>query len=299
MKKSEFKKILKNENIVAKRYIIYSVIISLLYIIMIGSVLYLQITDIIPDDLAIIVNVTMFITIIIPSVIIDLQNDSQIKQLYEKYQKENKIFEYKDKTKYLKIILVLEVLITLVASVYIIPNHIINKPNNNEELLKTLSITTNKGNVIETEYEDMGEFSIKIPKEFELMSDEALAIKYSNGNLPTMAYTNENGTINIVFNLNDVNMKDSNIKTYIKQMEDIYKQYIDAETMNVEYFKIANHQIGQIEFVSSAPDTDIYNRLVAFSVNGKLRIVSFNCTEQYVDEWKEVSEFIIGSIIFE
>lgn len=168
-----------------------------------------------------------------------------------------------------------------------------------KEEIDKLSITTNKGNVIETKYEDLGEFSLKIPKDFKLMSEEAIAVKYPSGNAPTIVYTNEDGTINVVFNLNDVEMKDSGIKSYIKQMEEIYKQYVDVETMNVEYFKIDEHQIGQIEFVSPAPDTDIYNRLIAFSVDGKLRIASFNCTKQYIDEWKDVSEFIIQSIVFE
>lgn len=298
MKKSEFKKKLSKENVSAKRYTPYSIIITLLFVIVVGLTLYLQFTEVVETGDAIISNAIMILIVVIPYMIIDLQNDSQIKKLYEEYKKENKMSEYKDKTKYLKVILILEIVVTLIASVYFIFNNNINNSNNNE-LSNTLTITTNKGKVIETEYEDMGDFSVKIPKEFGLMSEEALAIKYPNGNLPTMAYTNDNGSINIVFNLNDVEMADSDIKTYIKQMEDVYKQYVDADTMNVEYFKIDGHQIGQIEFVSSAPDTDIYNRLVAFSVNGKLRIVSFNCTEKYMDEWKDVSEFIINSLKFE
>ena len=41
-----------------------------------------------------------------------------------------------------------------------------------------MTFTTNKGNVIETEYKDLGKFSVKIPKDFEVMSDELLKIKY-------------------------------------------------------------------------------------------------------------------------
>lgn len=297
MKKSEFKKLLRNEDVSAKKYTIYGTIIILLYVIMIGSILYLQNTDIIPDSLAIIISAAMIIFAVIPSVIVDVQNDSQIKQLYENYQKENKMSEYKDKTKYLKIILVVEILLILVASIYIIPNYIINKPNNNEELLNTLSIITNKGNIIETEYEDFGQFSIKMPKNFEIMNDETIAIKYPNGNAPTIVYTNETGSINVALNMNDVIMKNSDIEKYIKTMEETYEQYVDS--VNVKFFERDNHKIGEIEFVSPATDTNIYNRLIAFSVDNKLRIVSFNCTEKYIDEWKEVSEFIIESIIFE
>ena len=297
MKKSEFKKLLKNENVSAKKYAVYSAIIILLYVIMLGITIYLQYTKIIPNSLSFIIGGAMIVFAVIPSIIVDLQNENQIKELYNNYQKDNKMLEYKDKTKYLKVIIVLELLLTLVASIYIIPNYIINKTNTNEELLNTLTITTNKGNVIETQYEDFGQFSLKIPKEFKIMSDEVIAIKYPSGNAPTLVYTNETGSINVVLNLNDVPMKNSDIEKYIKTMEDTYKQYVNS--INVDFWERNNYKIGEIEFISPATDTNIYNRMIAFSVNGNLRIVSFNCTEKYIDEWKEVSEFIIESIIFE
>lgn len=299
MKKSEFKKLLKNENVSAKKYAVYSAIIILLYVIMLGITIYLQYTKIIPNSLSFIIGGAMIVFAVIPSIIVDLQNENQIKELYNNYQKDNKMLEYKDKTKYLKVIIVLELLLTLVASIYIIPNYIINKTNTNtnEELLNTLTITTNKGNVIETQYEDFGQFSLKIPKEFKIMSDEVIAIKYPSGNAPTLVYTNETGSINVVLNLNDVPMKNSDIEKYIKTMEDTYKQYVNS--INVDFWERNNYKIREIEFISPATDTNIYNRMIAFSVNGNLRIVSFNCTEKYIDEWKEVSEFIIESIIFE
>lgn len=297
MKKGEFKKLLKRENIAAKKYTIYNMITIFLYVIIIGTVLFLQITEIIPNNLAIIINSVVIVFIAIPSIIIDVWNDIQIKQLYNNYQNENKMLEYKDKTKYLKIIIILEIILTLVVSIYIVPNYILNKPNGKEELLNTLSITTNKGDVIETEYEDFGKFSIKIPKDFGKMDERAIEIKYPNGNVPTVVYTNEDGTINVVLNMNDVTMKNSDIEKYIKTMEKTYGQYFDS--VNVEFFERDNHKIGEMEFVSPAIDTNIYNRLIAFSIDDNLRIVSFNCTEEYLDEWKDVSEFIIESIIFE
>ena len=54
----------------------------------------------------------------------------------------------------------------------------------------SLEIVTNQGNTIITEYEDLGDFSLKIPTEFNIMSEEAIGNKYPNGNAPSLVYTN-------------------------------------------------------------------------------------------------------------
>ena len=46
-------------------------------------------------------------------------------------------------------------------------------------------------------------------------------------------------------------------------------------------------------------DTDIYNHMIVFSVDDTLRIVSFNCTKELQENWKEVGEFIIKSLTFD
>ena len=159
-----------------------------------------------------------------------------------------------------------------------------------------MEITSNKGNIIKTQYEDFGGFSLKIPTEFKIMSDEMLNVKYPNGNPPSLVYTNERGTINVALVMNDVAMKNTQIEEYIKTMESTYKNY--SKDVKVNFWEINNHKIGEIEFTTQASDTEIYNHIIAFSVDGKLRLVNFNCTKELEDEWKEISKFIIDSIKF-
>jgi len=297
MKKSEFKKILNKENESVKKYSIYSGVIILLYIIMLGVILYLQFINVIPSSVSFIIAAIMIVCAVIPSIIIDAKNESEIKKLYNHYQKENKMLEYKDKTKYLRIIIIIEILLALIFSIYIIPNYILKNDSDMSEIVNTLTITTNVGNVIKTEYQDLGDFSIKIPKDFKIMKDEVVAVKYPSQNPPSLVYTNEEGNINIAFNLNDVSMKESEIEEYVKMMEKSYLQIVDE--VDVNFFERNGHQIGVLKFVSPASDTDIYNHSLVFSVDGKLRVINFNCTEKYMEEWKEVGEFIATSIIFE
>ena len=100
---------------------------------------------------------------------------------------------------------------------------------------------------------------------------EIVNVKYPNGNAPSLVYTNDKTTINVALVMNDVTMKNNQIEEYVKTME----------------------------FTTQGSDTEIYNHIITFSVNDKLRLVNFNCTKEQMSEWREVSKFIVDSIMFE
>jgi len=216
--------------------------------------------------------------------------------MYESYQKDGKIPEYKDKTKSLKILLIFSIIVVIIDG-FIMAKYTFLKENEKTNTIDTsLEIMTNQGNRITTQYEDLGEFSLKIPTDFNIMSKEAISNKYPTGNAPSLVYTNERGTINIAFVLNDVAMRNDEIEEYTKAMETMYRQY--ANDIDINFFERDNHKIGEIKFISPASDTNIYNHIIAFSVDGKLRLVNFNCTEELRNEWEEVGNFIISSLNF-
>ena len=293
MKKSEFKKMLKKENKAFKNFYLYGGIIIFLFLAIIITNVLLNLNELIPLNFFWI-NAALAFAVAIPFVVIDVKNDKEINVMYNAYQKDGKIPEYKDKTKALKIILILSIIVVIIDGLIMAKFTLMNKEE--EPINTSLEITTEYGNTITTQYEDIGEFSIKIPTEFNIMSDEAISVKYPNGNAPSLVYTNERGTINVAFALNDVAMKESEIEEYTKIMEETYKQYTDD--INVNFFERNNHTVGEIKFVTPASDTNIYNHIIAFSVDGKLRLVTFNCTEELRDEWEEVGDFIIKSLVF-
>ena len=140
-------------------------------------------------------------------------------------------------------------------------------------------------------------FKIKIPSEFKIMSDEILNVKYPNGNAPSLVYTNDKTTINVVLVMNDVTMKNNQIEEYVKTMESTYKNY--SKDVKLKFWERNNHKIGEMEFTTEGSDTEIYNHIITFSVNDKLRLVNFNCTKEQMNEWQKVSKFIMDSIMFE
>lgn len=294
MKKNEFKKMMKKENKAFKNYYVYEMILILLLAIIVIPNIILTINNMIPFNITII-NTILIIIVALPIIVLDIKNDLDIKNIHQYYLKEKKIPEYKDKTKILNVCLLISIVVLIVWAIITIPN--ITKTENLSEIKKTLVITTNKGNNIQTQYEMFDGFKIKIPSEFKIMSDEIVNIKYPNGNAPSLVYTNDKTTINVALVMNDVAMKNSQIEEYVKTMESTYKNY--SKDVKLIFWERNNHKIGEMEFTTEGSDTEIYNHIIVFSVNDKLRLVNFNCTKEQMREWKEVSKFIVDSIMFE
>ena len=294
MKKNEFKKMMKKENKAFKNYYVYEMILILLLVVIVIPNIILTINDMIPLNITII-NTFLIIIVALPIVVFDIKNDLDIKSMHQYYLKEKKIPEYKDKTKILNVCLMISIVVLITWAIITIPN--ITKTENLSEIETTLVITTNKGNNIKTQYEMFDGFKIKIPSEFKIMSDEIVNVKYPNGNAPSLVYTNDKTTINVALVMNDVTMKNNQIEEYVKTMESTYKNY--SKDVKLNFWERNNHKIGEMEFTTQGSDTEIYNHIITFSVNDKLRLVNFNCTKEQMNEWREVSKFIVDSIMFE
>ena len=294
MKKNEFKKMMEKENKAFKNYYVYEMILILLLAIIVILNIILTINNMIPFNITII-NTLLIIIVALPFIVLDIKNDLDIKNMHQYYLKEKKIPEYKVKTKNLNVCLIISIAVLIIWAIITIPN--ITKTENLSEIENTLVITTNKGNNIETQYEMFDGFKIKIPSEFKIMSDEIVKVKYPNGNSPSLVYTNDKTTINVALVMNDVTMKNNQIEEYVKTMESTYKNY--SKDVKLNFWERNNHKIGEMEFTTEGSDTEIYNHIITFSVNDKLRLVNFNCTKEQMNEWQKVSKFIMDSIMFE
>lgn len=167
-----------------------------------------------------------------------------------------------------------------------------------EEKLKTLTIKTKSGEEIETEYihVENNQFYIKVPIEFQSLEQEFILKKY-NGDVPNVVFSNEETTINVAISLTDNKMGDSSIKSYIASMENLLKN--TSNILDTKTYKVDGHTVGQMKLITHASDTDIYNNMLCFSYQGKLVIVTFNCTVDLMEEWQDVGDFIIDSLFFQ
>ncbi len=163
------------------------------------------------------------------------------------------------------------------------------------EKLETLTIKTESGIEIETEYSsfDNSKFYLKIPKSFKQLDYETITTKY-NGNVPNIVFSNDETTINVAVSLTDNEMSNTQIKSYKETMENLLKN--NSEIIASDLYEGDSHN--KIKLISKAQDTNIYNNMIFFSYNGKLVIATFNCTTELQREWQSVGDFIIDSLFF-
>ena len=104
---------MKKENKAFKNFYLFGGIITFLLIVVIILNVFLNFNEIIPLS-AFIINAILAFTVAIPIIIIDVKNDKEIKEMFESYQKDGKVPEYKDKTNSLKILLILSILVVVI-----------------------------------------------------------------------------------------------------------------------------------------------------------------------------------------
>lgn len=202
-----------------------------------------------------------------------------------------------------KLFLILGIaLVCLAVGGYFIVNHVLNQDlqKQQQELdeLANMQAFTKSGKAVEMQLLSLkdGRFFLKIPSSFGPMEESLIAIKYPSGNAPTHVFTNERTTINVALNITEDKIQDDEIAQYIKYMEQGLSENMEVLSSGVS--EKEGRQIGEISFRSAAVDTDIYNHFLAFSDDGNLVLITFNCTVNLQDEWQPVGDFILQSLYF-
>lgn len=139
-----------------------------------------------------------------------------------------------------------------------------------------------------------GKASMLIPESFTLMGPEMVGLKYPNvGHQPTEVYTNMQGSINVALKHTENQPRNENLSEV--------KKVIDAGINRppIHFFKSQEEVINGvecvvIEFISPAVDSEVYNLMLITILEGRLAMVTFNCSGKQ-NEWKPLGREIIYS----
>lgn len=297
MKKSEFRSKLKMKNDSAKSFFKYNTIALIIFSFIVIAMLFVHISNFLPFSTCLIIDVLLLVFVALPLIVLNIKNDIEVNELYKNYKNGKDFSKYKDKSKFFKWVIVVEAILSVIFGFLVVWNLL---DNNEEEVLDVsqdrMTIVTNLGNTIEMKYVDVGELSIKIPNDFEIMDEEVAKIKYPSENRPPLIYTNEDASINVAFNLKIAIIAGSSVAEYVNIMKDLLVKM--GYDVNIGSFEIDGKKLYTLRFVSRALDTDIYNNMILFEDDGILKTISLNCIEKYMDEWKDVFSFITHSIKF-
>lgn len=142
-----------------------------------------------------------------------------------------------------------------------------------------------------------GKVEILLPKSFDIMPEEMLKLKYPSAQRPTLVYSNEDGTINIAFNHTASKAAQQQIDSYKDYFISTFKKsYPTAEWIGSGVKKINGRDIGYLEVITPAIDTQIYNLLFFTDLDNRLLLATFNCVIEEKENWLDAAHQIMNSL---
>ncbi|NQY30156.1 MAG: hypothetical protein HRT69_11885 [Flavobacteriaceae bacterium] len=163
-------------------------------------------------------------------------------------------------------------------------------------IIPLLSMTIEK---IELEVKSLfdDKVELKIPIEFDIMSEELMKLKYPSERRPTLVYSNESGGINVALNFTENKASQELIEPYVDNFVNTFKNmYPSAEWKGSGAKNINGKKVGFLKLITPAIDTKIYNVIFFTDLNGKLLLCTFNCTEKSIKEWETTADEIMNSL---
>lgn len=142
-----------------------------------------------------------------------------------------------------------------------------------------------------------GKLDLSLPKDFRLMGEEMLRLKYPSERRPTSVYTNTDGSVNIAVNHTQNSLKSDQLAEFHEDMEQMMKNlYPSAEWFRSELTTINGREFFVLEFRTPAIDTQIHNVMLVTSLDERMLLVSCNATVEVEDVWAATFKRIIQSI---
>lgn len=127
---------------------------------------------------------------------------------------------------------------------------------------------------------------VVLPTTFLNMLPNEAEKKYPSGQRPQIIKTNEDGTVNFVFNLIEQKMEihqlEEIIHDFVRVMKRLYPTNI---CLDIKKGVGINLPYASMEFTSMAVNENLYNMLIVSLIGEKLLMMLFNCPFRIRNEW--------------
>ena len=134
-------------------------------------------------------------------------------------------------------------------------------------------------------------FAFTLPAEYN--------IKYPNPRRkPSLILTNDDARVNLIVDfMQQYELPDKAIAEFKdKQMAALTSRYADAKVLDSGVKEINGKKFGYFRIMTKAIDEQIYNYFLFTNLEGKVLLMSFNCTKSLMPEWEKTADQMIASI---
>lgn len=138
--------------------------------------------------------------------------------------------------------------------------------------------------------------TLRLPEDFELVSEEAIAQVYFLGNKPQYVLANDYLYFNVGFNRTEHPVPNSAIGDFSKVAKTMLERVgPKVKILDSSLFQSNDYNVATIEFISRAVDQTIYNQMFYVSLDNKLLIGFINFPSKYSKRLKPIGDEIIHS----
>ena len=137
-----------------------------------------------------------------------------------------------------------------------------------------------------------------VPTYFKPMSEAMMDQKYPNpAQQPDLVLTDENAEVNIVVSRTPQPLQASQMGQYKDFMiSSLKRSHPDAQWMDSGVKTINGKQVGYFKLMSNAVDQKVFVYYFFTNMDGKALVLTFNCTEKLLPDWKTTAESIVSSL---
>ncbi len=142
-----------------------------------------------------------------------------------------------------------------------------------------------------------GKVSIVAPKDFGIMPDHILEVKYPLNRRPTEVLSDERGLVSLAFNHTQNAMKPSEVKNAHAELSKMFHNlYPSATWFRDELIEQNGSTFMVLELITPGIDTKIHNIIYGTSVDGRFLLVAFNTTIEKSEKWLPIGKNIMSSL---
>lgn len=182
-----------------------------------------------------------------------------------------------------------------------------NKSVSKNDNVKNDIVISQKFDIVKQEFKTKSYFitrnlldnrlSMSLPNNFTIMDDGVVRLKYPRLTKSSIVYSNSKSTVSIAIGLTEHQSTQAHLPEIKKTLDEQYsKSLVQIISSSIE--KINGIDFIKMEFMSSAVDGAIYNLMFITSVENRLIVGTFNCTEPLRNEWESKGKKMINSVKF-
>jgi hypothetical protein len=144
-----------------------------------------------------------------------------------------------------------------------------------------------------------GRVTVELPPTLQPMSEEMKRMKYPGANAPSLAFSDTDGTVSFAISWTAHRLDTPNVGAQTRQL----RSQLDAVSRVLrwhgsEVLMLDGRDVGLLDFDSKAIDTEIRNRMLLTSLEGRMLLLTFNMTKELEPAWLPISERVVQSVRF-